>query len=39
VSINGATSPENGYVVDGLSTNDPAFGINATRCPSSSCRT
>jgi hypothetical protein len=30
VSINGATSPENGYVVDGLSTNDPAFGINAT---------
>ncbi len=30
VSINGATSPENGYVVDGLSTNDPAFGINAS---------
>lgn len=30
VSINGATSPENGYVVDGLSTNDPAYGINAS---------
>jgi outer membrane receptor protein involved in Fe transport len=30
VSINGATSPENGYVVDGLSTNDPAFGINGS---------
>ncbi|MBN8228801.1 von Willebrand factor type A domain-containing protein [Corallococcus macrosporus] len=28
VSISGTTSPENGYVVDGLSTNDPAFGIN-----------
>jgi len=30
VSINGSTSPENGYVVDGLSTNDPAFGVNAS---------
>ncbi|MFP2905043.1 TonB-dependent receptor domain-containing protein [Pyxidicoccus sp. 3LFB2] len=30
VSINGATSPENGYVVDGLSTNDPAYGVNAS---------
>jgi len=30
VSINGATSPENGYVVDGLSTSDPAFGVNAS---------
>jgi hypothetical protein len=30
VSVNGSTSPENGYVVDGLSTNDPAFGINAS---------
>ncbi|MCY1018344.1 YfbK domain-containing protein [Pyxidicoccus sp. MSG2] len=30
VSINGATSPENGYVVDGLSTSEPAFGINAS---------
>ncbi len=30
VSINGATSPENGYVVDGLSTNDAAFGVNAS---------
>ncbi len=30
VSLNGATSPENGYVVDGLSNNDPAFGVNAS---------
>jgi outer membrane receptor protein involved in Fe transport len=30
VSINGATSPENGYVVDGVSVNDPAFGINSS---------
>ena len=30
VSINGTTSPENGYVVDGLSTNNPAYGINAS---------
>jgi outer membrane receptor protein involved in Fe transport len=30
VSINGATSPENGYVVDGLATNDAAFGVNAS---------
>jgi hypothetical protein len=30
VSMNGATSPENGYVVDGLSTSDPAFGVNAS---------
>ena len=30
VSLHGATSPENGYVIDGLSTNDPAVGINAT---------
>ncbi|QSQ19739.1 TonB-dependent receptor [Pyxidicoccus parkwayensis] len=30
VSINGATSPENGYVVDGLSTNDPAYGVNGS---------
>jgi outer membrane receptor protein involved in Fe transport len=30
VSINGTTSPENGYVVDGLSTNDAAFGVNAS---------
>ncbi|XXF79519.1 TonB-dependent receptor [Myxococcaceae bacterium GXIMD 01537] len=30
VSINGATSPENGYVVDGISTNDPAYGVNAS---------
>jgi len=30
VSLNGTTSPENGYVVDGLSNNDPAFGVNAS---------
>nr|WP_241759639.1 von Willebrand factor type A domain-containing protein [Pyxidicoccus parkwaysis] len=30
VSINGATSPENGYVVDGLSTSDDTYGINAS---------
>ncbi|WP_338050636.1 YfbK domain-containing protein [Pyxidicoccus caerfyrddinensis] len=30
VSINGPTSPENGYVVDGLSSSDPAYGINAS---------
>lgn len=30
VSINGATSPENGYIVDGISTNDPAYGVNAS---------
>ncbi|NMO13975.1 DUF3520 domain-containing protein [Pyxidicoccus fallax] len=33
VSINGATSPENGYVVDGLSTNAPAYGINPSTPP------
>ena len=30
VSISGTTSPENQYVIDGLSVNDPGFGINAT---------
>ncbi|WP_244221625.1 YfbK domain-containing protein [Corallococcus exercitus] len=30
VSINGPSGPENGYVVDGLSTTDPAFGINGS---------
>lgn len=30
VSLNGATSPENQYIVDGVSVNDPGFGINAT---------
>lgn len=30
VSLNGATSAENAYLVDGLSTNDPALGINAS---------
>ncbi|MCI0570013.1 MAG: TonB-dependent receptor, partial [Myxococcaceae bacterium] len=27
VSMSGTTSPENGFVVDGLSVNDPAFGL------------
>jgi outer membrane receptor protein involved in Fe transport len=30
VSINGTTSPENQYVVDGLSVNNPAFGLIGT---------
>ena len=30
VSINGTTSPENGYLIDGLSVSDPAFGTNGT---------
>jgi len=30
LSFNGATSPENGYVVDGLNTTDPAFGRQGT---------
>ncbi len=30
VSINGTTSPENQYLIDGVSVNDPGFGINAT---------
>ncbi|RJS20106.1 TonB-dependent receptor [Corallococcus sp. H22C18031201] len=30
VSVNGATSPENGYLVDGISTGDPSVGINAS---------
>jgi hypothetical protein len=30
VSVSGATSPENQYIVDGLSVNDPGFGINGT---------
>lgn len=29
-SINGTTSPENQYVIDGLSVNDPAFGVVGT---------
>jgi hypothetical protein len=29
-SINGTTSPENQYVIDGLSVNDPAYGILGT---------
>jgi outer membrane receptor protein involved in Fe transport len=30
VSVNGATSPENNFVLDGVSVNDPAFGILGT---------
>jgi hypothetical protein len=30
VSITGTTSPENGYVLDGLSVNDPGFGLAGT---------
>ncbi|HLK99992.1 MAG TPA: TonB-dependent receptor [Myxococcaceae bacterium] len=30
VSVSGATSPENQYIVDGVSVNDPGFGINGT---------
>lgn len=30
VSINGTTSPENAFVIDGVSVNDPAFGILGT---------
>jgi len=30
VSINGTTSPENQFVIDGLSVNDPGFGILGT---------
>lgn len=29
-SIAGTTSPENNYVVDGISVNDPAYGINGS---------
>jgi hypothetical protein len=28
-SVNGTTSPENGFIIDGVSANDPAFGILA----------
>jgi hypothetical protein len=28
VGISGATSPENQYLIDGLSVNDPAYGVN-----------
>ena len=30
VSISGATSPENQYIVDGVSVNDPGFGLVGT---------
>jgi hypothetical protein len=29
VSVNGTSSPENGFIIDGVSANDPAFGILA----------
>ncbi|MBK9258823.1 MAG: TonB-dependent receptor [Polyangiaceae bacterium] len=28
-SVNGTTSPENAFIIDGVSANDPAFGVNA----------
>ncbi|HLT29195.1 MAG TPA: TonB-dependent receptor [Myxococcaceae bacterium] len=31
VSIAGTTSPENSYTIDGLSVNDPAYGINGSQ--------
>ena len=31
VSINGTTSPENSYFIDGLSTRNPGFGISGSR--------
>src|SRR5215813_10906807 len=30
VGLNGATSPENVYLIDGLSVNDPAYGVNGS---------
>jgi hypothetical protein len=30
VSVNGTTSPENGFVIDGVSANDAAFGVLGT---------
>ena len=30
VSINGATAPENSYLVDGVSVNNPAYGLNGS---------
>jgi hypothetical protein len=30
ISINGATSPENSYLIDGLSVNNPAYGVLGT---------
>ncbi len=30
ISLNGATSPENQYLIDGLSVNDPSTGVNGT---------
>ena len=30
ISISGATSPENSYLIDGLSVNNPAYGVNGT---------
>jgi hypothetical protein len=31
VSISGTSSPENNYMLDGVSVNDPAFGVNGTQ--------
>jgi len=31
MSINGTSSPENGFVIDGLSVSDPAFGLLGTQ--------
>jgi outer membrane receptor protein involved in Fe transport len=33
VSINGATAPENSYMVDGISVNNTAYGINGSTLP------
>jgi outer membrane receptor protein involved in Fe transport len=33
VSVNGATAPENSYLVDGLSVNNTAYGINGSSLP------
>jgi carboxypeptidase family protein/TonB-dependent receptor-like protein len=30
VSISGSQSPENSYLIDGLSVNDPAYGVNGS---------
>ena len=30
VSISGSQSPENAYLIDGLSVNDPAYGVNGS---------
>ena len=37
-SISGTTSPENQYVLDGMSVNNPAYGIVGTPCRWSSSK-